>query len=462
MRALRSASQSDVIEMIRYPDGSGRSLMVNTYAFGITMNIHPLRVELHDEIHTRPRPDVAAPHAIAHLSVLRPRAQAGVRPEALLEWCIRNHIEPPSAHQSHFDTAVGSLRLKWERHGEFDDYTAYTPQCDGNHPFAISPADELLREVVKPDSGQIIAALRLAIVPADDGGFDSARPVRLLGSGIVGAAIADGDAAMFSNFRLDEDGFGRILLIDKATRPSQMGRAVQRLIEIEVYRMMAMLAFPEARELGSSLQRIEIDLAGLVARLDSAGPEEEPRILQDVTRLSASTEQMSTYSVFRFGAAKAYRSLVRQRGQELRQTRLPRLQTFTEFLDRRFEPAMAYCDAVSQRLEAVSTRIGRASDLLGTRVEIERERQNQALLATMNNRAELQLRLQQTVEGLSVAAIAYYATGLVGYVLKAAEKVGLPISHEFGTGLSVLPVILAVWYFMKRVRNQIHHASGEA
>jgi len=172
MRALRSASQSDVIGMIRYPDGSGRSLTVNTYAAGIAMNIHPLRVELHDEIHTRPRPDVPAPHAIAHLSVLRPRAQAGVRPEALLEWCVRNHIEPPSAHQSHFYTAIGTLRLKWERHGEFDDYTAYTPQCDSQNPFAVSPADELLREVVKPNSGQVIAALRLAIVPVDDGGFD--------------------------------------------------------------------------------------------------------------------------------------------------------------------------------------------------------------------------------------------------------------------------------------------------
>ena len=242
----------------------------------LPMNIHPLRVELHDEIHTRPRPDVAAPHAIAHLSVLRPRVQSGGRPEALLDWCTRNNIAPPSAQQSHFDASIGSLRLKWERHGEFDDYTAYTPQCDGNHPFAVSPADELLREVVKPESGQVIAALRMAIVPVDDGGFDSARPVRLLGSGVVGAAIADGDAAIFSNFKLDEEGFGRFLLIDKATRPSQLGRAVQRIIEIEVYRMMAMLAFPEARELGASLHRIEIDLAGLVARLDSAGPEEEP------------------------------------------------------------------------------------------------------------------------------------------------------------------------------------------
>ncbi len=426
------------------------------------MNIHPLRVELHDEIHTRPRTDVSAPHAITHLSVLRPRAQAGIRPQALLDWCARNQIEPPAPQQSHFEVAMGSLRLKWERHGEFDDYTAFTPQCDGENPFAVTPADDLLREVVKADSGQVIAALRLAVVSADDGGFESDRPARLLGGGIVGAAISDGDAAMFSNFRLDENGFGTILLIDKATRPSQLGRAVQRIIEIEVYRMMAMLAFPEARELGASLHRIEIDLAGLVARLDTAGPEEEPAILQDVTRLAASTEQMSTYSVFRFGAARAYRSLVRQRGQELRQTRLHRLQMPTEFLDRRFEPAMAYCEAVNQRLDAVSMRIARASDLLGTRVEIERERQNQELLAAMNSRAELQLRLQETVEGLSVAAIAYYATGLVGYVLKAAEKAGLPISYELGTGLSVLPVILAVWYFMNRVRNRIHRSAGEA
>jgi uncharacterized membrane-anchored protein len=222
-----------------------------------------------------------------------------------------------------------------------------------------------------------------------------------------------------------------------------------------------MLAYPEARELSNGLRDIESTLSGMVARLDIATTGEEPAILQDVIRLSAELEQMSTYSAYRLDGARAYRGVARQNLRDLRESRLGGLQTPTEFLERRFDPAMDFCDATNERLKLVSERVSRASALLGTRVEIDRERQNQELLAAMNDRAALQLRLQETVEGLSVAAIAYYATGLFGYLFKFAEKAGLPIEDELLTGLAVVPIVLVVWFFMHRVRKHIG-AAGEA
>ena len=46
------------------------------------------------------------------------------------------------------------------------------------------------------------------------------------------------------------------------------------------------------------------------------------------------------------------------------------------------------------------------------------------LLGAMNRRQQLQLRLQATVEGLSVAAITYYIVGLVGYAAKGLKEGG--------------------------------------
>ena len=89
---------------------------------------------------------------------------------------------------------------------------------------------------------------------------------------------------------------------------------------------------------------------------------------------------------------------------------------------------MAFCESVDRRLAAAAERIDRASNLLRTRVEIEREAQNQLLLGAMNRRAKLQLRLQQTVEGLSVVAISYYAIAVLGYVFKGMETLGLNIN----------------------------------
>jgi len=425
------------------------------------MTPHPLRTALHDEIHTRPRPPVKAPHAVAHISLLQPQRMPRPVPAALVDWCARHAVEPPTDAQSHFEADLGTLRLKWERHGEFDDYTVYAAGIDPHQPFARNPGDIVLADLLQGTEGEMIAALRIAIVPAGTVRIDEKSVSAMLGSSnFVGAKVSDGQASLFSSFRLDERGFGRFLFADATTTPSQLGRAVQRVVEIEVYRMMSMLAFPEARRIAGELDRIERGLSELVSRLDVAPASEEPEMLHEVTRLSALIEQLSTAAAFRFGAARAYRALVAQRGEELRETRLPGLQTLTEFLERRFQPAMAYCDAVAARLASVSERIARASGLLRTRVEIERERQNQALLAAMNRRAKLQLHLQQTVEGLSVAAIAYYASGLVGYLFKAIAKAGVPIEPELATGIAVVPIVLGAWWGMRTVRRRLAAQAG--
>jgi uncharacterized membrane-anchored protein len=420
------------------------------------MKTHPLRIDLHDEIHTRPRPPVRAPQSVSHISLLQTQRMPRPLPPALIDWCVRHAVDPPAPGQSHFDADLGALRLKWERHGEFDDYTVYGAGCDVGQPFARTAGDALLEELLRTDGAETIAALKVAVVHADRARIDERNVGAMLESpSFVGAKISDGQASLFSSFRLDDRGFGRFLLVDATTNATQLGRAVQRVIEMEVYRMMAMLAFPEARRIAGELDRVEARLSELVARLDVAEVSEEPEMLHEVTRLSAIAEQLSTAGAFRFGAARAYRTLVRTRGQELRETRLQGLQTPTGFLERRFQPAMAYCDAVSERLASVSERIARASALLRTRVEIERERQNQALLAAMNRRAKLQLHLQQTVEGLSVAAITYYAAGLAGYVFKGAAVAGAPIEPELATGIAVVPILLAVAWAMRSVRRRV-------
>lgn len=425
------------------------------------MNSHPLRSELHDETHGRPRPSITLPHAIAHVAMIH-SGQTRACPQALLDFCAAHDIEPPAPGDVHFAAEVGALRLRWEWRREYHEYTAYVCECDADQPFSPNEADRLLETLLASESGQVIAALRLAVLADDASGANEARADRLLraddgmgAGGLIGASIMDNTAEIYSDFRLDAAGFGRFLLIGRDTRPHQLGRSVQRIIDIEVGRMMAMLAYPEARDLTNVLREIESTLSGLVARMDIATSSEEPEILQDVIRLSAEIEQMSTYSAYRLDAARSYRELVRQNLHDLRQSRLGWLQTPTEFLERRFDPAMNFCDATNARLKSVSERVSRASALLGTRVEIDRERQNQELLGAMNERAALQLRLQETVEGLSVAAIAYYATGLFGYVFKSAEKAGLPIKYELVTGLAVVPIVLAVWFFTHRVRKHL-------
>ena len=121
---------------------------------------------------------------------------------------------------------------------------------------------------------------------------------------------------------------------------------------------------------------------------------------------------------------------------------------------RRYQPAMRTVNATQTRLSALSERAMRTGDLLRTRVDVERSAQNQALLESMDKRAALQLRLQHTVEGLSVVAISYYAVSLAGYLLYPLTA-ATGISKGMLTAAITLPVVALVWLLVRRIRRRI-------
>jgi uncharacterized membrane-anchored protein len=271
---------------------------------------------------------------------------------------------------------------------------------------------------------------------------------------VVGAEIGDGAGMAFTDFRIHDDGCSRFLLLDRRFTPRQAGRLVQRLFEIEAYRMMALLALPIARRQAPRILEIEHSLATLtdaIARNDGR----DEALLGDLTHLAAEVESGLAASQFRFGASLAYSDLVRTRIGELREHRIASMQTIEEFMARRLTPAMATCTSVSQRMRDVAQRIARASALLSTRVDIARQRQNQALLASMERRAGLQLRLQQTVEGLSVAAITYYVVGLIAYLAKALSSAGIAIRPDLATGAAIPVVVILVALGLRRAHHKI-------
>jgi uncharacterized membrane-anchored protein len=73
----------------------------------------------------------------------------------------------------------------------------------------------------------------------------------------------------------------------------------------------------------------------------------------------------------------------------------------------------------------------------------------------MDRRARLQLRLQQTVEGLSVAAISYYALGLLGYMFRAVSVWNPRFAPELATGIAAPFVFVLVWLTLRRMRTKM-------
>jgi uncharacterized membrane-anchored protein len=419
---------------------------------------HAERYAMAEEVHARPPETLVAPSRASYIAVLidgddRPRELAHL--EAL---CRRHAIAPPPPGATHFRASLGALRLKWERHGEFSGYLIIAPGAAAR-PFAEVAAALMPADWLSAVPGRTIAAAHVDIVGGQGMDPDAAAlAMHFGGHGVAGSSIADGAGAVYTDFRIHEDGFSRWLVLDRGLTQGQAGRTLQRLVEIEAYRLLALLALPIARRQTPRMLAIERELALLTDGL-AQGQGDDEALLHELTRLAAEVESGLAASQFRFGACRAYFELVTRRIAELRETRLPGLQTIDEFMARRFTPAVATCQTAEARLHGLSERIARASALLSTRVDIARERQNQALLASMDRRARLQLRLQQTVEGLSVAAIVYYMAGLVGYLAKGVKAGGWRFEPDLIVGIAVPALAVLAFFAVRRARR--HAAEKE-
>jgi uncharacterized membrane-anchored protein len=436
---------------------------------------HPDRIALAAEVHTRPPVPVAAPSRATYVAVRVEDADRAAEWLHIVALCSHFGVPPPQGGGTQWAAALGPLRFKWERHGEFSSYTFFAGGLNAT-PFA-QPVATLLQPgwlagvpgltvfaahalLAAAGQDEAVASVAGAVPIGGPAGAPFAGPLAAhFGNHVVvGAGIGDGAGLAFTDFVIHGDGFARFLLLDREMTEFQAGRMLQRLFEIEAYRMMAMLALPVARGLWPRLLTIERTLAELTERLARAtadSAEQDEDLLHELMALAAEVESALSASQARFGASRAYHALVITRIAELREQRIQGLQTIDEFMTRRLSPAMATCATVSQRLHDLSERVAQASSLLSTRVDIARQQQNQALLVATARRAKLQLRLQQTVEGLSVAAIVYYLAGLVGYGAKALKAAGLPLSTDLITGAAVPVLALGAWWVLRGVHRRI-------
>jgi uncharacterized membrane-anchored protein len=427
---------------------------------------HPLRLPLADEVHARPSEPVHTPCRAGYIAVLVAEEARAAELAHLVRLCVDHGVAPPAAGDTHWRGRFGELVLKWERHGEFSGYLFIEPGLAASAGAAGPAGDDaapwarLRSGWLERLPGQTIVAARALVMPATDGPPEMALLEQHFGGhAIVGAAIGDGAGWAYTDFRVRGDGCVRFVLANRSLKPPQAGRMLQRLFEIEAYRMLALLALPIARRQAPRIAAIERALAELtdgIAREDGR----EEALLGELTRLAAEVESGLAASRFRFGACRAYADLVRQRIAELRELRIEGLQTVEEFMARRFAPAMATCLNVEHRLHDLAERVAQASSLLATRVGIARERQNQELLASMDRRARQQLRLQQTVEGLSVAAIVYYVVGLVAYVAKGLKAGGVPLAPDLTTLLAIPVAAGVVIWALRRARRRLQDAEA--
>lgn len=420
---------------------------------------HPLRYQLAHELHARPFPSLKTPCTGVYLAIKRPDNAVGRDRQADLDHLIalldRFGAPHPQPGATHYFGKIGRHSLKWEQHTEFVTYTSFTSNVSAR-PF--DPADF---EVFPPDwlaeaPGQRVTSALLRVVPwVNEAEIVSNTADWFVPESLAVARVLDDAAVMAGDFRIDGGGHLRFAAFVAAdTGPRRIGRVVQRLCEIETYKSMAMLGFSRSKAMSGRMGEIDGQLSRLTEDMAGDNRASEDTLAQ-LLSASAELENMGAQSAFRFGASRAYEGIVHDRITVLREQRFKGRQTFAEFMLRRFDPAMRTVKATEGRLAAMADRAMRAGELLRTRVDVERSAQNQKLLESMDRRADLALRLQETVEGLSVVAISYYAVSLASYLMyPLAGPLGLNKGQM--TAALVIPVVLLVWGLIRRIKKKMH------
>jgi uncharacterized membrane-anchored protein len=429
-----------------------------TASLTLSLTPHPQRAAVLSEVHARPFHALQTPRRLLSFAFMTTPEQSSADRQALSAFCEARGLGPVPGGAKHHFAAWPGTSLRWEQHTEF---TTYTWEMDGGSGRPFMPQAGTLAGIMNqvPQPGALLSAIDLHLLPQSEGaGFESLYD----SASLAVSQVSGGAATAATDFRADAEGFVRILVLDKSLTAPRAGALAQRLIEIETYRILALLGLPEAQSLAPRVRRIEEALTRVGSAMTEAeGLATDHRLLDELTSLAATLEADTAASSYRFGASRAYDEIVQQRLAAIRETSVENWPTLASFLARRMAPAMRTCTMLENRLAQLSEKLSRTSNLLRTRVDVEIERQNRDVLVAMNERTRLQLRLQQTVEGLSVAAISYYVVSLASYIFKGAKDAGvLPMDPGTATALSVPVAVLGVWGLVRRLRRSPDKATG--
>lgn len=420
------------------------------------IKFHPQHLELHQEMHARPYPKIKAPCVISHIAFYHDRKEIDKEYQCINELAKISHVNGIAAGTNSYFQEFEDFNMRWENHREFSTITIIRAMADPL-PSNATALEMFPEGWFENFPGEAISATNISI----SSDFNETIVESLLGKRpSIASQLIDNQVTIWSSLHLDKQKFTRFFMsentqFEEGAGRMQLGRIVLKILEIETYRQMALLSLPVAKSIAPKAFELGQQCAGILENMTKINdPEDENSLLQELTGVAAEVEKLRASSSYRFSASLAYSELVNSRIEELDQQRIEGKDVYGEFVQRRFMPAIRTCKSVQLQLESLSKRLTRASDLLRSRVDQTIAEQNQKLLESMNRRSHLQLRLQQTVEGLSVAAISYYLISLLKIFLHGVNDTWFHFNENMVLTISA-PIVLVTIFII--VRNMKKH-----
>ena len=423
------------------------------------MRDHDLRSRAVGEMHLRRWPPLPVPcHIVQWVLAIddSERAEELSAIEALT--ASNDSVGNPTHREGRINERV---TFTWERQSEGSSLTLFCAPCDDEGFLEPATDVELSAAIAwaRTLPGQIVRSTRVWLAQSD-ADVERVLDRHPINRDELVSSTLGGGIRIWSDFRLKDDGFGRLLAAANGIDRRDLTRQIQRLQELGNYRNKALLGLPVARECWPKLDAAEERLSDLANRIADSDARDDS-LLEELSRLALDLASVATAISFRMDATRAYGQIVEERLEQLDVRPVGGYASLVDFTQRRFRPAMNTCIATSERIERIGERTEQLTSLLRARIDTRIENQNAELLRSMEQSISMQARLQQLVEGLSAVALSYYVLGLIKYGLYAVPDSALGLSDEFVIGLLVLPMVLGVWWTMHTLKDRLIKTSDQ-
>lgn len=413
---------------------------------------HPLRDVLDKELQQRTFPAITAPCRLCHFMLTVTASSRALEFQLMQQLATQLGCQLAESAQDVTLPLYGQW-LRWERHGEFSSYTFIRQGAE--QPWFDDPLDFLpARDWFSDIPGQIFRIVQLTVISNQQDLVEQDVALLFNADNCISSQLAAGKARIWTDFQKHAEGAGRMLLVNNGLSAGALGRLAQQLFDLGNYRKLSLLGWPVSRQSLAKLNRLEQDLAQLIQRIEQE-PTNDEQLLNEIIQLAAATERLIAENNSRLQATAAYYQLTLDRLKALEEVAIDDMLSLQDFTERRLTPAFRTSASVQLRQNSLSGRLGRSTELLRTRINLKLEQQNQQLLLSMEQKAKLQLKLQQMVEGFSFVAISYYAVQLGDKLLRTVAYWLPGFNMAFWQSLSVPVIVLTVVLTLSWLGNRL-------
>lgn len=328
-------------------------------------------------------------------------------------------------------TAVTGDRLIviWQAHTEYYSYqiwhipssrtagVTFGPMTFPDYRFPVTP---LGAEVCHLD-------IVLMADPLPDS--EALRP-QFPGPVMYGSRILDEETALVTSFTPDEYGREHYWVSVGSARSSRshLKDIVDAIVRIETYYHLLLMQkplFSAAIDQAYKFEQVHLQQREIITEhIGHADSLTLQRWLNGLTQDLLKTTRLAGKLHFELSSSVPYDKIVHRTLASLDERPLPLYRPLSDYVLSGVTGVAEGYQQLLKRIDTLRSGFEGIISIIRARVDLMLQSQNLTLLVSVDKTTKSQAILQHTVEGLSVIVIAYYLSGLMGYLFKGLQEMG--------------------------------------